>query len=74
MERLLIRIRPPRSMCACLSSRVVPRDMEEDECPICLGNMIKTLRVITSCGHIFHAGCFNKLTYAVCPMCRTPLK
>jgi hypothetical protein len=55
----------------CVSNRTEPdTGQREDECPICFGTLLKTLRVVTPCGHVFHATCFNKITSKVCPMCR----
>lgn len=68
----MIRIPPKKCTWGCCSPRV-EEEMEgpvEDECPICFNTLLKTLRVVTPCGHVFHAICFNKLTNKTCPMCR----
>ena len=70
-KKLYVKIPPPSCNWMC-GSKGIKKEVEEvdDECPICFGTLLKTLRVVTPCGHIFHATCFNKLTHDVCPMCR----
>lgn len=45
------------------------------ECPICLENIGDTNKLITSCGHTFHATCIftNLHTCNTCPLCREVL-
>ena len=47
-----------------------------DNCPICLDKINHTNRIITSCGHHFHASCLINnvlLSRNTCPCCRQPI-
>ena len=52
-----------------------PREIKTVQCTICLDNVGDTDRVVTKCGHIFHASClFENNTHAnTCPNCREPI-
>ncbi len=43
-----------------------------DSCPICLEETDSQM-VSTSCGHIFHFKCIDRITNNSCPMCRSSL-
>ncbi|KAL8130490.1 hypothetical protein V2J09_019645 [Rumex salicifolius] len=51
---------------------------EITECAVCLGafNEAETLRLIPSCGHVFHADCVDVWlrSHSTCPCCRANLR
>lgn len=46
---------------------------KKHDCPICKDDETPKITVKTSCGHIFHEDCLEKIVGNNCPMCRTLL-
>jgi hypothetical protein len=46
--------------------------IDNQECCICLEDIVDEVSVILACGHVFHKGCIdvNALTSNSCPMCK----
>lgn len=57
------------------AGRAELREIKTVQCTICLDDVGDTDRVVTKCGHIFHASClFENNTHAnTCPNCREPI-
>jgi hypothetical protein len=54
--------------------------LDEQDCCICLENIVKDTSVVLKCGHIYHIDCIDKSKYFInnytsdkCPMCKTIL-
>jgi hypothetical protein len=43
-------------------------------CSLCLQNHESHLCVKTNCNHYYHYNCYNKLTSAICPLCRSHIQ
>lgn len=44
--------------------------MNQDVCPICLGNLNENNTIKTTCNHIFHKSCLETWNHN-CPLCRS---
>jgi len=68
---------PPKKKNSSTPSKKRPRTPSytlDEECPICMGSMIKKDTYTTACNHIFHKGCIcpwcERNPEHICPSCR----
>lgn len=57
---------------------VVKRDMDQEECVVCLGELEDEdmVRLLPNCKHAFHVPCIDQwfATHTSCPLCRSPIQ